>query len=382
MRLFAFYPDLPVEYANILHGHSHLAIMGWAFLGVFIIFLASYWNKLQHKKQAIAIAVSLFIVTVLMFAAFIYQGYALFSIALSTIHIFIEYWAAIFIYRQLRSKLDIPATAKLFIKGALIALVISSFGPYGLAFISASGMKENALYEMAIYFYLHFQYNGWLMLFLIGLFIIILHLKKVTLPVSKLKTGFWIYFVALFPGYFLSVLWVEELGFTADILAGIGGIGQWIGIMYIIVAYLKSKQRIKAVYLKLTILSLHLSFLLLFMKSTMELGMLIPSLLPLIYDSRSVIIGYLHLTLLGFVSIFILAQYLMERILKQTKLTIYGSVIFITGFLINELWLFSQGLTEWLQVSGIPLFTEGLLAASVLLTLGILVLWISFSRQK
>jgi len=382
MRAFAFYPDFSVPYSNILHGHSHLAILGWAFLGVFVIFLVNYWKELEQKKQAIAIAVTLFVVTAVMFAAFLYQGYALFSIALSTIHIFVEYWAAIFIYRQLKSRLNIPGTAKLFIKGALIALVVSSLGPYGIAYVSASGMKESALYEMAIYFYLHFQYNGWLLLFLIGLFIIILHLKKINLPSLTLKIGFWVYFIALFPGYFLSVLWVEELGVTADIIAGIGGIGQFIGIIYVIAAVVKSQHKLKAKYSKLTIISLAISFLLLFIKSTMELGMLIPSLLPLIYDSRSVIIGYLHFTLLGFVSIFILTQYLMKGLLRSTRQTIYGAVIFFTGFLLNELLLFGQGLTEWLQVSGLPLFTEGVLTASLILTLGILVLWISFSRNK
>jgi hypothetical protein len=382
MRAFAYYPDFLVPYSNILHGHSHLAILGWAFLGVFVIFLVNYWQDIKQKRQAIAIAVTLFIVTILMFAAFLYQGYAMFSIALSTLHIFVEYWAAIFIYRQLKSNLAIPHTAQLFIKGSLIALVVSSLGPYGIAYVSASGMKDSALYEMAIYFYLHFQYNGWLMLFLIGLFITILHRKKVTLPASLLKIGFWIYFIALFPGYFLSVLWVEELGVTADIIAAIGGIGQWIGVVYIIYACLKSQQKIKTLYSTLTNISLQFTFLLLFLKSTMELGLLIPSLLPLIYDSRSVIIGYLHFTLLGFVSIFILTQYLMKDILKATKLTIYGAVVFLIGFLLNEGLLFGQGLTEWLDIADLPLYHFGLLTASIILTLGVGILWLSFARNK
>src|SRR5690625_460439 len=366
MRAFAFYPDFSVPYSNILHGHSHLAILGWAFLGVFVIFLVNYWKELEQKKQAIAIAVTLFVVTAVMFAAFLYQGYALFSIALSTIHIFVEYWAAIFIYRQLKSRLNIPGTAKLFIKGALIALVVSSLGPYGIAYVSASGMKESALYEMAIYFYLHFQYNGWLLLFLIGLFIIILHFKKINLSASALKIGFWFYFIALFPGYFLSILWSEELGTAANIIDGIGGTAQWLGIIFIIMAYLKSWFKLKMVYSKLALISLSITFLLLFIKSTMELGLLIPALLPLIYDSRSVIIGYLHFTLLGFISFFILTQYVMTGLLKTRKLTIYGTIIFLGGFLLNELLLFGQGLTEWMRISGLPLYTEGLLAASLI----------------
>src|SRR5690625_4104278 len=83
MRAFAFYPDFSIPYSNILHGHSHLALLGWAFLGVFVIFLIGYWKKIKQKRHAVAIAVTLFIVTIVMFAAFLYQGYALYSIALS-----------------------------------------------------------------------------------------------------------------------------------------------------------------------------------------------------------------------------------------------------------------------------------------------------------
>src|SRR5699024_32980 len=239
-----------IPYTNVLHAHSHLAILGWAFLGTFIIFLSIQWDYNKRKKEAKAISVTLFITSLVMFIAFLYQGYGLVSIILSTLHIFVEYWTASFIFRHLKmgsfrsqiSNLFIKGSffsllllslvtffftsivmfiaflyqgyglvsiilstlhifveywtasfifrhlkmgafrsqiSNLFIKGSLVALLLSSLGPFALGYISSTGMKESAFFDMAIYFYLHFQYNGLLYLFLIGLLITILHYKKI-----------------------------------------------------------------------------------------------------------------------------------------------------------------------------------------------------------
>ncbi|PAV29228.1 hypothetical protein CIL05_12590 [Virgibacillus profundi] len=381
MRAFPFYPDFSASYTNILHAHSHLAILGWAFLGVFIVFLSIYWKTIKRKNEAIALTCTIFVISFFMFLAFIYQGYAVYSIVLSTLHIFAEYWAASFIYRHIKANKSVPKSASLFIKGALIALIISSIGPYALAFISANGLKESYLFDMAIYFYLHFQYNGWLSLFLIGLFIILLYSKKVKIHAPLLNKGFWIYFIALFPGYFLSVLWAD-LGASAEILAVIGSIGQWIGVVCVLLAFKRTWKQIRKAYSTLTVTCIWIALVLLFGKSTMELGLITPSMAQLIYETRSVIIGYLHFTLLGFVSIFILAQYQMVSILPANQRTRNGFIIFFIGFILNELFLFSQALTEWFTFTSIPFYTQGLLAASLLLLIGLIMLWISFKFRK
>lgn len=374
MRLLVIYPNMLIPYKNVLHGHSHLAILGWAFLGSFIVFLFLFWQNMHQKKEAIVLAYSLFITSTMMFIAFLYQGYDLFSIIMSSTHIFIEYWAAAFIYRQLKTGTGIPKYGKYFIYSSLIALFISSIGPFALGFISASGLKDSYFFDLAMYFYLHFQYNGWLTLFLIGIFIIILYKKSIHIKGPLLRLGFWFYFISLFPSYFLSVLWID-LGSYSTILGIVGSIGQWLGIIFILLTIKTIWKELAQHLTKLPLASLLLTFLLLFFKSTMELGLIIPSLAPLIYEARSIVIGYLHLTLLGFVSIFILSQYFMLNLMQLKKLTIVGFIVFFSGFIINELLLFCQGLLEWLGEAGIPFYNEGLLLASGLLLLGILMLW-------
>ena len=52
---------------------------------------------------------------------------------------------------------------------------------------------------------------------------------------------------------------------------------------------------------------LNLSLTALAVKMLLELGSAIPALEPLVFSTRSIVIGYLHLVLLGFVSCMILA---------------------------------------------------------------------------
>jgi hypothetical protein len=123
-----------------------------------------------------------------------------------------------------------------------------------------------------------------------------------------------------------------------------------------------------------------LTLLAFFVKSALELGLLSPDLALLVYDTRSVVIGYLHLTLLGVVSLFILVQYGMSGIWRTDKTALYGSSAFYAGFLLNELLLFLQGLAEWIKAPQIPFRLEGLLLASLMLLVGIILMWRSFAR--
>src|SRR5699024_12063642 len=91
MRFSSIYPSNMIPYTNMLHAHSHTAILGWALLGVFTVFLALFWTRLRRKKQAVILFCTLFIVTLFMFFPFLDQGYDVFSLVMSTLLIFIVY---------------------------------------------------------------------------------------------------------------------------------------------------------------------------------------------------------------------------------------------------------------------------------------------------
>lgn len=379
MRYFPFAPGTFIPYPHVLHAHSHFALLGWAFLGCFVIFLHVFWSRIRQKKQAIMAASVLAGISLAMMIAFLYQGYGPISIAVSTLHIFVEYWIAFFIYRTIKQNRAFSEVGARFIKGSLVALLLSSVGPYSLAFIAARGMKETVWYDMAIYFYLHFQYNGWLLLFLIGMFVLLLQRKRIPLDAGGLKIAFWMYFIALFPGYLHSILWVET-GKWVKVLAAAAGVVQFIAVILLLGAIMGSWRRLRRGYSRMIIAGLFLTLLALFIKSALELGLLSPALAARVYDTRSVVIGYLHLTLLGFISLFILIQYGMAGIWKTDKLSQYGMSVFYAGFLLNELLLFSQGLADWIKAPHIPYSLEGLFLASLMLLVGIVLMWWSYAR--
>lgn len=373
MRWTPFFPISFLPYDHILHAHSHLAILGWAFLGTVLLFLAFNWNKINNKKEAIVLVITIFITTFLMFIAFLYEGYQMYSIIMSTAHIFVEYWTILFIIRQLKQMQFDNKLSLLFMKGGLVTLFISTIGPFSLGFLGASGLKESSLFDMAIYFYLHFQYNGWLFLFLTGLFLYLLEKRFIKLNKQLLITAFWIYIIALGPWYLSSILWAN-LGVLANTIAMIGGIGQWISVTLLLLAFISIIPTVSTS--RATILTLLFTFSLLLIKSTMELGLISPELATLVFETRNVIIGYLHLTLLGFISIFILTQMQLVKLIHSGKKSYkYGMFLFLTGFLLNEGLLFSSGIYSWLGIGTIPFINLGLLIASILLLIGILFIW-------
>lgn len=382
LRAMPYLPQMIVPYDNILHGHSHIAILGWAFLGLFVIFLALIWEDLKEKLHAIILTITIFIVSSVMFIAFLYEGYAMYSIIMSTIHIFVEYWAAIFIYRQLKQRSTIPKTAKLFIKGSLIALVLSSIGPFALGYLGATGLRESDFFEISIYFFLHFQYNGWLFLGLIGVFIFILSRRGITLSVSAVRASFWIYFIALFPWFLSAIVWAD-IGNLGESIALIGNIGQGIGVFLFILVVVKAWQSIRNSFLQTIRLCLAISFILLGFKSFMELGLIVKPLAVLVFETRPVIVGYLHLTLLGFISIFILTLMQMIQLINtKQQIFIAGSILFAIGFVVNELVLFMMGLLIWTSNTYLPFANELLLGASLFLFVGVITLWIAYTRSN
>src|SRR5215472_7475975 len=95
-----------------------------------------------------------------MLASFTWEGYAAISILFSSVSILFSYWFAFQYWRDLRG-VAIPRPVIVCIRLALLFLVLSSSGPYLLAYSMSHGVGDRAFYFNSIYLFLHFQYNGW-----------------------------------------------------------------------------------------------------------------------------------------------------------------------------------------------------------------------------
>ena len=154
------FPLLDQKY--LLHSHSHFAFAGWitqALMALMVQWLSQYKGSGVYKKYRWLLYANL-ITAYGMLIFFIVEGYAFWSILFSTLSIFVSYSFAILFWKDLRT-LEHKTISSYWYKAALIFSVVSSAGAFSLAFMMANKVIHEKWYLGAVYFFLHFQYNGW-----------------------------------------------------------------------------------------------------------------------------------------------------------------------------------------------------------------------------
>jgi len=161
LRLQWVRPWTTLGYNDLLHAHSHVAFLGWVFNAFFVATLRHFVPPAEARGyDRIWWAMQLAVVGML--ATFPFQGYAAASIAFSTLHMAAAFVFAVKLWRRNRAT---PA-ARLHLRLALAFMLLSGAGPLALGALPAMGLRESPAYTLAIYFYLHCQYNGWFPFFL------------------------------------------------------------------------------------------------------------------------------------------------------------------------------------------------------------------------
>jgi len=374
LRFFAI-ADVPGTYRYLVHTHSHIALLGWVYIGltsiIYYLFLRTAQIDRLYKK--------IFWFTQLtilgMLFSFPFQGYALFSIIFSTLFLIATYFFTWMVlkYTPKSFKNRYSYTC---VKTSLIYMVVSSIGPWAVGGVMATLGKTSIWYKLSIYFYLHFQYNAWFILALCGFLFFIAESRNIKITKKKFNSFFYLFNASAVLTVFLSVLWTEPPNLFF-ILAGIGAALQ-------LFAFFKFFGIIKTNYKALnfnpfTSLLLKMAGLVLMLKLLMQLFSALPYFANLAYRSLDFVIGYLHLTFLGLISISLLA--LLQHF-KLIYLSRKGFWIFFTAFILTELMIFYRGLAIW---QGLPI-PEGLLDylffASCLFPIGIGWLFISNFIKK
>ena len=165
----AFY--LPfVEQKHLLHSHSHFAFSGWITqtLMVLLIHYLGCKNGPEVIKKYRWLLYANCITAYGMLVSFIIQGYVFFSISFSTLSIFVAYFFAVVYWKDL-NKINEKRISHYWFKAALVFSVLSSIGAFSLAYMMANKILVQNWYLAAIYFFLHFQYNGWFFFACMGL---------------------------------------------------------------------------------------------------------------------------------------------------------------------------------------------------------------------
>ncbi|HRH35111.1 MAG TPA: hypothetical protein PKY12_08620, partial [Catalimonadaceae bacterium] len=189
-----------------------------------------------------------------------------------------------------------------------------------------------------------------------------------------------LFFVAAFPAYFLSILWWPLPG----ILVFTGFLSAFLQLMawgYLVRQILLSKNDVGFRLSGFGRNALILSALALSVKLLLQLGSTYPPLSQLAFGFRPIVIGYLHLVLLGVITLFLLGFMASSGLIRQNSLARKGLRIFVVGILANEFLLMGQGIAA-LDAQSLPMINELLLLAALVLLSGISLLAVSQFHVK
>jgi len=367
-----------IDQKHVLHSHSHFAFSGWitqTLMVLLIHYLALKNGESVFKKYRWLLYANLF-TAYGMLVSFILQGYAFFSISFSTLSIFVSYVFAVYYWKDL-ARLNEKKVSHLWFKAALVFNVVSSAGAFGLAYMMANRIVEQNWYLAAVYFFLHFQYNGWFLF--AGMGLLVAKLEHSNASVKKLRMAFLFFCFACVPAYLLSALWLPfpQLVYIIVVAAVIAQLAGW---------WLMAKELIRcrifisynfSNYGKILLLLAAIAFSI---KLLLQTGSVHPALSQLSYGFRPIIIGYLHLVLLAVTSIFIIGYIVSFELVPVTKVLIRGVFIFVAGIVINELLLMVQGVGG-LSYTSIPYIDLMLLIAAFILLTGISIVFIGCVRK-
>ena len=337
--------SLPLlEQKHIQHAHSHFAFTAWISQALYLMlvhFLESN-TSIDTKKYNRILWVNT-ILSISMMISFILKGYHFSS---NTFSFLIILTSLVFTYYFIvdSRKFEVHKLIKPWFYAGLLFNFLSTFGTFYLAYMMIDKVFHQETQLASVYFYLHFQYNGWFIFTCLGL---MLYQLNKTITIRNQGRLFWLFFISTFPNYFLSILWLKipTALYVTVVITALTQLLVWLVILSEINKNKSVFNTIKDKFFKWIVLVLFTCFTI---KLTLQLFSTIPSISHLAYSLRPIVIAYLHLVLLVIISLFIL-QYFSKYILSvKTPLAL---LVFMLCILANELLLGIQGFAGIFTIS-------------------------------
>jgi len=368
--------EFPYFYQKyLLHAHSHFAFYAWV-SQILMAFMIYHMRYVFSDKNILwgnyILWINVFL-SYVMLVSFTIQGYKVVSITASSLSVCLSMVFSWFYIRYTWTYRNKYYGIRWFI-AALIFNIISSIGTFYLAYMMASHNINQNNYLASVYFYLHFQYNGWFFFGCMGIFI---QYIQSLLPDKKFPGIIIVIFsICCIPAFLLSVLWADipMILYILAILASVFQLFAWVLFLkYILNIWNQLRMHIpkygKYIFL---ILAGCIS-----VKFLLQTGSTVPELSKLAFGFRPVVIAYLHLNLLNITSLFLVTSFFLFKILSFSLISRIGLFVFIIGIFLNLLLLTLQGIFSFSYIL-IPYINVMLLIASVLI--GISVLLLLFSK--
>ncbi len=369
--------DFPFfEQKNLLHAHSHFAFSGWIshllYCGLFMA--GRNWiNAIKHRNYILLINANLVVAFGMLFF-FTKQGYGNISIVFSTFSIIIAIVYA-WIFIKDTQALSTVIQARMWAVTGLLLNIVSAVGPLSLGYMMATRNIQQDIYLASVYYYLHFQYNGWF--FFGAMALIVSFLPKLDV---FFKQYFRWFVITVVPTFLLSVLWVK-LPLWLYVIAVFAAFAQLI-VWLVMLTKIKNAFKEKCISVhKTVVLLFYISAIAITIKFVLQAISVTPQLSQFVFGMRSIVIAYLHLVLLGGFSLFFIGYMFANKWIYLSKMAKITLFLFIAGVVSNEILLGVQGFASFFLLL-VPYINESLFAAALLLFLGAGGMFFSQMKEK
>lgn len=368
---YAFIGEIDFNFRFLTHAHSHVAMLGWLYLMLYSFIVYRYIPHIRKIYHYLFLVTQIAVIGMLF--SFPFQGYAAFSIVFSSLHIFASYFFVKLILKDLKPFKTID---KKFIRTALRFMVISTIGIWCLPISIVIFGKNSDAYNIAIQTFLHFQFNGWFIFGVIGLFIKYLTNHPTEKNQQLKKALGWLILSVVFT-LALPISWFIKLP-VLNIINSLGVIFQLIGFYHLIIALKKPLNTFLSsttFYIKTLVYFILISMVI---KVLFQSFSVVPEVNEASIQIRNLVIGFIHLLMLGVISGALLFFLSLEGVFKQRKIVAQiGLGLFMLGFVLSEAYLFLQGVMYYLNLGEISAYHQSLFVWSAFIVLGIMLVLIN-----
>ena len=361
--------ELPsIDYNHLLTAHSHFAFGGWITLALMVLMVNVFLTKSQNKKSIYQFTFwGVFASTWGLLLTLPFAEYVALSSYISFFFIFITYFFS-WVFIKNIYKAGVSKTTLLLSVASIVCLVLSSAGSFALAYLFSIKSLNAILYRDALFSYLHLQYNGF---FTLAVFALLFQKLELKLPeeAKKIMSRFSVLLViSILPSMFLTYHWHNNsILFHVIAIIGSALLLLSLGWFIYLLRYLFKIYKSVSILLKLLgALSLG-AFML---KTFLQSFTIISFIGNMVFGDRPIIMGFLHLVFLCFVTLFLLAYLMQTGVLNiEKKITKLSLVVFALGVVINEILLWAQGIGA-MFIEGSAIFTWLLWGAGIWLFIG------------
>ena len=377
IRLIFTGQDVGFKYKNLVHAHSHVGFLGWVSMAIYVGLLAQFKPDIGDDKVYQRIFWVTEIAIIGMLISFPIQGYAFYSISFSTLFLIASYWFVAKFYKVIKRNPKNLTSIK-FAKAGLFYLVLSSIGPWGLGPTMATGHGKEPIYFLIIFFYLHFLYNGAIIMALFAM--IFKYIEDKGLAPKKVEHNgqkvFLLMNLAVIPTYALSALWVKPDAWVYWV-GGVFAVLQIVAYWYFLPFGKKLLQVVRAQN-NWSFRLISFAAIAFGLKIIFQLLSAFPFFVDDIQTLKStVVMGYLHLVTLGIISFFLIGWFLLlGGFSSRSILAKAGLWIFVLGVFLTEFYLFGQGVNIWLD-GPVQNYAVQLAWVSSLLPVGLSMFWLA-----